>query len=358
MRILTVVGARPQFVKAAVVSRALAGRAEEFLVHTGQHYDANMSEVFFKEMQIPEPRWNLGIHGLSHSSATARMLEGISTLIETVQPNAVLVYGDTNSTLAGALAGAQHHIPVAHVEAGMRNGNLQMPEELNRVITDRISTLLLCPTPNALHNLHAEGFGEHHNMQLAVVGDVMYDAAQFYLHLSRPPQTELPAAFNLCTLHRAELLSNPDMLRETFDAIDTIARTQLPVVLPLHPHTGKVLTEMGYDLTRSACTLLPPTSYFETLWLVAHANVVLTDSGGLQREAYFLNKPCVTLRNETEWVELVAAGVNVLSGTKRDDIIRCYDAMSNYRFHNSDSQLFGDGHAGEKIVKILLESLR
>lgn len=356
MRILTVVGARPQFIKAAVVSRTLAGHAEEFLVHTGQHYDANMSEVFFEEMQIPHPRWNLGIHGASHSVATARMLEAISALIEEVRPDWVLVYGDTNSTLAGALAGAQHRLPVAHVEAGMRNGNLQMPEEINRVLTDRISTLLLCPTSNALHNLHAEGFREHSSMRLAVVGDVMFDAAQFYLREARPPQIELPKEFALCTIHRAEILRAPEALRDTFDAIDTIARTRLPIVLPLHPHTAKVLTEIGYDLSRSACTIMPPTSYFETLWLLAHARCVLTDSGGLQREAYFLNKPCVTLRDETEWVELVSAGVNVLSGTKREAILRSYDAMATLHFNNCDSHLFGDGHAGEKIVDLLLQT--
>lgn len=356
MRILTVVGARPQFIKAAVVSRALAGRAEEFIVHTGQHYDANMSDVFFEEMQIPHPRWNLGIHGASNAVATARMLEAISARVEEVQPDYLLVYGDTNSTLAGALAGAQHRIPVAHVEAGMRNGNLQMPEEINRVVTDRISTLLLCPTPNALQNLYAEGFREHSSMRLAVVGDVMFDAAMFYLREARPPEVNLPKEFNLCTIHRAEILRSPQALCEAFDALDTISRTQLPVVLPLHPHTAKVLAEMGYDLTKSSCVIIEPTSYFETLWLLSHAHVVLTDSGGLQREAYFLNKPCVTLRNETEWVELVSSGVNVLSGTERDAILRSYDAMAQLHFDNKDSLLFGDGHAGEKIVDLLLQN--
>ena len=357
MRILTVVGARPQFIKAAVVSRALAGRAEEFLVHTGQHYDANMSEVFFEEMQIPHPQWNLNIHGVSHSVATARMLEAISGLIDDVHPDWVMVYGDTNSTLAGALAGAQYRIPVAHVEAGMRNGNLQMPEEINRFLTDRVSTLLLCPTIHALDNLHREGFDTHDGMHLAIVGDVMFDAAMYYLQYARPPKVELPKKFNLCTIHRAEILRDPQALRETFEALNTISRTQLPIILPLHPHTAKVLDAIGYDLAKSACIILPPTSYFETLWLLSQAHVVLTDSGGLQREAYFLNKPCVTLRNETEWTELVAAGVNVLSGTNPEKILQCYESMATYHFDNSDSHLFGDGHAGNKIVDLLLQTV-
>jgi len=192
-------------------------------------------------------------------------------------------------------------------------------------------------------------------MRLAVVGDVMFDAAMFYLREARPPEIDLPKEFNLCTIHRAEILRSPQALCEAFDALDTISRTQLPVVLPLHPHTAKVLAEMGYDLTKSSCVIIEPTSYFETLWLLSHAHVVLTDSGGLQREAYFLNKPCVTLRNETEWVELVSSGVNVLSGTERDAILRSYDAMAQLRFDNKDSLLFGDGHAGEKIVDLLLQ---
>ena len=193
-------------------------------------------------------------------------------------------------------------------------------------------------------------------MRLAVVGDVMFDAAMFYLREARPPDVKLPQEFNLCTIHRAEILRSPQELREAFDALDSISSTQLPVVLPLHPHTAKVLAEMGYDLTKSSCIIIKPTSYFETLWLLSHAHVVLTDSGGLQREAYFLNKPCVTLRNETEWVELVSSGVNVLSGTKRDAILRSYDAMTRLHFNNNDSLLFGDGHAGKKIVDLLLQT--
>ena len=354
-KILTVVGARPQFIKAAVVSHALAGKAEEYIVHTGQHYDADMSEVFFTEMDIPHPHRNLGIHGETHSVATARMLEGISHLLEEVKPDWVLIYGDTNSTLAGALAGVQHGIPVAHVEAGMRSENLAMPEEINRVLADRISSLLLCSTDSALQNLKTEGVSSHSYMRMLVVGDVMYDAALHYLPYARPPATELPAAFNLCTLHRAELLQSPEALTETLHALDSIARTDLPVLIPLHPHTQAVLRNMGYNFSRNACTFISPTSYFETLWLIQHAHVILTDSGGLQREAYFLNKPSVILRDETEWRELAAHGLTQLAGTDYERILACYHTMKDFSFDNASTQFFGDGHAGEKIVEQLLQ---
>lgn len=351
MKVLTVVGARPQFVKAAVVSRALRKLAEERIVHTGQHYDPNMSDVFFEEMSIPRPDWNLGIGGLAHSLATAKMLEGIAGILADYEPDFLLVYGDTTSTLAGALAGAQHHIPVVHVEAGMRSGDLQMPEEVNRVLTDRLASFLFCPTQHALQNLKDEGFDSRPNHHLAVVGDVMFDATLFYLPAARPPAQTLPSEFNLCTFHRAALLADPSALRETVAALLTIAQ-HTPVVLPLHPHTAKVLKEQGVNIEGAGIIPLPPTSYFETLWLLQRAHVVLTDSGGLQREAYFLGKPCVTLRNETEWSELLTTGRNLLAGNTIKGILAAYEKMEVAALDPivPAEALFGDGNAAERIV--------
>ncbi len=355
MKILTVVGARPQFVKAAVVSRALADHAQEFLLHTGQHYDPNMSEVFFREMQIPRPDKNLEIHGLPPTSTIARMMEGISATIEAIHPDLVLVYGDTTSTLAGALTGVQHHIPVAHVEAGMRSGNLAMPEEVNRLVTDRISSLLLAPTHHAEQNLYKEGYHRLPYIHIERTGDVMYDAALFYLPQARKPETDLPREFDLCTLHRAEILASPHALIETFETLSYLAQHSRPIVVPLHPHTSKILQTLNYKLAENACTFIAPTSYFETLWLLQHSNIVLTDSGGLQREAYFFNKPCITLRDETEWTELLESGMNILGGTTREGILKAYEQIAHISVDNLTSQLFGDGHAGEKIVALLLQ---
>ncbi len=351
MRVLTVVGARPQFVKAAVVSRSLRKLAEERIVHTGQHYDPNMSSVFFEEMSIPRPDWNLGIAGGQQALTTARMLEGLSHILSAYHPDFLLVYGDTTSTLAGALAGAQHHIPVVHVEAGMRSGDLHMPEEVNRVLTDRIASFLFCPTEHALQNLKNEGFDTRPHHQISVVGDVMFDATLFYLPSARQPATSLPPKFNLCTLHRAALLADSEALQTTLSALETIGK-RCPVVLPLHPHTAKVLKENGIELTSSSLIPLPPTTYFETLWLLQHAHVVLTDSGGLQREAYFLGKPCVTLRKETEWVELLDSGRNLLGGNSYEGILAAYERMEAVASSPlmPAEALFGDGHAAERIV--------
>ena len=351
MKVLTVVGARPQFVKAAVVSRSLRKLAEERIVHTGQHYDPGMSDVFFEEMSIPRPDWNLGVGGLHHSLATAKMLEGLAQILADYQPDFLLVYGDTTSTLAGALAGVQHRIPVVHVEAGMRSGDMQMPEEVNRVLTDRLATFLFCPTQHALQNLKDEGFDTRPNHHLSVVGDVMFDATLFYLPSARPPAATLPDRFNLCTFHRAALLRDSVALRETVTALTTIAG-RCPVVLPLHPHTAKVLQEQGIDLATSGITVIPPTSYFETLWLLQRTDMVLTDSGGLQREAYFLGKPCVTLRDETEWVELPQSGRNLLAGNTTAGILEAYEkmeVMAQNPIPPADA-LFGDGNAAERIV--------
>jgi UDP-GlcNAc3NAcA epimerase len=340
MKVLTVVGARPQFIKAAPVSRALAATGiAEVLVHTGQHFDPEMSEVFFAELGIPAPRLNLGIHGEPHGAMVGRMLEGLEAAMLEEHPDWVVVYGDTNSTLAGALAAAKLDIPLAHVEAGMRSWNRRMPEETNRVLADHASRLLLCASHAAVTNLAKEGIvaGVHH------VGDVMYDAALFTATASRN-STVLDrlglgdGAYDLATLHRAENTDDAQRLATLIAWLDEQARAR-PVVMPLHPRTGAALRRDGIE--PRGLTLCPPLSYLEMTRLLMGAVNVFTDSGGLQKEAYFHRKPCVTLREETEWIETVACGWNRLW---RGDPYAPRREIADY----------GDGHAAERIVELLL----
>lgn len=364
MKILTVVGARPQFIKAAVVSRAInefnrkklgEGRIEEVLVHTGQHYDENMSEVFFKEMYIPAPRYHLGIGGGTHGVMTGRMLESLEGLMLEEKPDVVLVYGDTNSTLAGALAAAKLHIPVAHVEAGLRSFNMQMPEEINRILSDRVSHWLFCPTETAADNLEKEGAGEWPGVQIHNVGDVMYDAALFYRQravASRVAAELLQLyrdGFYLATVHRQENTDDPVRLMNIMTALEEIA-VRVPVIFPLHPRTRNHIIKTGLDMENVNC--IEPVGYFDMLCLLDNCRAVFTDSGGVQKEAYFFHKPCITMRDETEWVELVEHGYNCLVGTKRERIIAAEKGFACLARDYSIS-LFGDGRAGEKIVKIL-----
>ncbi len=348
-KILTIVGARPQFVKAAVVSRALAAQSgvREVLVHTGQHHDASMSDVFFREMRIPNPDHHLGVAGLSHGAMTGRMLEKIEEVLQSEKPDWMLVYGDTNSTLAGALAAAKLHIPVAHVEAGLRSFNMRMPEEINRILTDRVSTLLFCPTDSAVANLAREG------MSTGVVrtGDVMADAAYFYAREAADKAVSFRAPpsgdFALSTLHRAENTDDPARLGSIIGALEELHASGLPVYLPLHPRTRKLLGSRAPKLN-----LLDPLGYFDMLQLLKHCRLVLTDSGGLQKEAYLFQKPCVTFRDETEWVELTQHGVNRVVGSRREDIVagaRAFLAAPPV----FPEGLYGDGHAGDIVARRL-----
>ncbi len=339
MKVLTILGARPQFIKAAPVSRALsAAGLTEVLVHTGQHFDPEMSDVFFDELGVPAPRINLGIHGERHGTMIGRMLEGLEAEILNERPDWAIVYGDTNSTLAGALAAAQLDIPVAHVEAGMRSYNRRMPEETNRVLTDHVSRLLLCATPAAVGNLAKEGIvsGVHH------VGDVMYDAALFAAEAARN-STVLDrlglkdGTYDLATLHRAENTDDRDRLAELMSWLGEQARAR-PVVMPLHPRTGEALRRESIDAR--AIMLIPPLSYLDLTRLLSGAVSVFTDSGGLQKEAYFHRKPCVTLREETEWVETVSCGWNRL----------WRGAPYAPRREIAD---YGDGHAAGKIAALI-----
>jgi UDP-GlcNAc3NAcA epimerase len=348
-KIITVVGARPQFIKAATVSRQfqLLG-IEEKLIHTGQHFDANMSEVFFEEMEIPKPAYQLDIHGLKHGAMTGRMLEGIEEILIQEKPDGVLVYGDTNSTLAGALAASKLHIPVIHVEAGLRSFNMGMPEEINRILTDRISTLLFCPTDTAVENLKREGF-ESMQVKIFKTGDVMQDAAIYYAAKAEQKSDILKKIglpeFVLATIHRQENTDSPRKLRDIIAGLNEINR-QVPVLVPIHPRTRNILTQMNI---RPEFTLIDPIGYFDMIMLLKNCELVITDSGGVQKEAFFFAKHCITLREQTEWVELVENGFNLLVGC---DSVKLKEAFDFLKIKKSDFSidLYGRGQAAQLIA--------
>ncbi|MFM5676225.1 non-hydrolyzing UDP-N-acetylglucosamine 2-epimerase [Aeromonas veronii] len=349
-KILTIIGARPQFIKASIVSRAIAQHSEltEIMLHTGQHFDANMSDIFFNQLGIPKPDIQLDIHGGSHGEMTGKMLAEIESALLAHKPDRVLVYGDTNSTLAGALAAAKLHIPVAHVEAGLRSFNMQMPEEINRILTDQISDLLFCPTDTAVRNLHNEGF-TNKPVQVLQVGDVMQDAALLFAQNAVAPQGELPTTFILATLHRAENTDNPQRLAQIVHALNTLHASVAPVVLPLHPRTRKLVAAQGLQLN---VHLIDPVGYFEMVWLLDHCQLVLTDSGGVQKEAFFFGKACVTMRDQTEWVELVEVGANILVGADTARIIAAVDRNIGHNVQDVHN-LYGGGKSAQQIVKFL-----
>lgn len=353
MKILTIIGARPQFIKAASLSREIIKTAnvEEVIVHTGQHFDANMSAVFFEEMQIPKPKYNLNINSLNHGAMTGRMLEEIELVLVKEKPDWLLVYGDTNSTLAGALAAKKLHIKVAHVEAGLRSFNMSMPEEVNRILTDRISTVLFCPTTEAINNLNNEGYG---NIDALVVnvGDIMYDSALFYSELAKKNiQYNTNEKYVLATIHRAENTDDEVKLRNIFKAFDKVNETY-EVVLPLHPRTKKYLEK--YQI-KTAITLIEPVGYLEMVTLIKNAIGVITDSGGLQKEAYFFHKRCFTLRDQTEWVELVKANCNQLIDVKKKNIASLI--LENLSIiPNFSNKIYGDGTTSRKIIEVLISN--
>jgi len=353
IKIVTIVGARPQFIKAAVVSREIErhNNIEEILVHTGQHFDKYMSDLFFEELCLPCPHYHLDINSLGHGAMTGRMIEAIEKLLLREQPDWVLVYGDTNSTLAGALAAKKLHIKVAHVEAGLRSFNMDMPEEINRILTDRISDMLFCPTYTATQNLQMEGF-DHFNIPIIQCGDVMHDAALFYVNKAKKPDHKLPSAFCLCTVHRSENIDNTIRLHAIFDTLEQIAQ-KLPVVIPLHPHTRKNLDALAYNFAKSRLTFINPVSYLEMVWLLQQCKFVITDSGGLQKEAFFFHKLCLTLREETEWIELVENGINLLAGANPEAIKAGAAALLHRNFPANIENFYGNGDAASKIVKNL-----
>jgi len=355
MKIVTVIGARPQFIKAAAVSRVIRGdyaaSVEEVLVHTGQHYDDNMSKVFFDQLDIPHPKYNLEISGGQHGAMTGRMLEAVEDVLLQEKPDWLLIYGDTNSTLAGALAAAKLHIPVAHVEAGLRSFNMRMPEEINRILADRVSSLLFCPTDAAVNNLKAEGIRDG----VFNVGDVMYDAALFYCDRARQQSSILQAlnlpvgGFALTTCHRAENTDNPHRLSEILSALVEIAE-QLPVVLPLHPRTRKLIGEYHLSHLLASLIVTDPLPYLDMVALEQAASVILTDSGGVQKEAFFYGVPCVTMREETEWVETVDSGWNQLAGAATSSIVSAVAAIMQGRREPVDLSAYGCGRAAHDIL--------
>lgn len=347
MKVLSIVGARPQFIKAAPVCRALRERHTEVLVHTGQHYDYAMSEVFFEELGIPAPDHNLAVGSGAHGEQTAQMLGPIERLLLDDRPDCVLVYGDTNSTLAGALAAAKLNIPLVHVEAGLRSFDRTMPEEVNRVVTDHLSQVLLCPTMTAVENLCLEGV----MAGVELVGDVMLDAARFYADTwpAAPVLADFgvePGGYYLATVHRASNSDSPERLAAIIDAF---AALPLPVVWPVHPRTGKNLATFGLEerLRGTGVRTVSPISYRETVALLGNAAGLLTDSGGMQKEAYFLRIPCVTLREETEWVETVSLGWNTLAGADTSAIVAAARALARPDAH---PDVYGDGHAAALAV--------
>jgi UDP-GlcNAc3NAcA epimerase len=349
VKIVTIVGARPQFIKAAAVSRRLQGRHEEVLVHTGQHYDYEMSGIFFDGLEIPQPKVSLGVGSGPHGAQTGAMLKAIENVLLVERPDYVLVYGDTNSTLAGALAAAKLSIPVAHVEAGLRSFNRRMPEEINRVMADHTSNLLLCPSETAVSNLIAEGVTQN----VYLVGDVMLDVLNWAKQRAEAKQLEILERFGvgkqdylLATVHRSENTDEPSRISSILCAFNAMDES---VIFPVHPRARKIITEMGFR-PEPHVHLIEPIGYLEMVKLLGSARLALTDSGGLQKEAYWLGVPCLTMRNETEWVETVEAGWNVLVGS---DLNKILDAVNSFSPPDSHPLLYGDGDAAGKCVDLL-----
>lgn len=363
MKIVTIIGARPQFIKAAATSRAIATDnlvtinplpITEVIVHTGQHYDDDMSAIFFRELEIPEPKYNLNIGSGAHGQQTGEMLAAIEKVLIEEKPDVVLVYGDTNSTLAGALAAAKLHIPIAHIEAGLRSFNRRMPEEINRVVTDHLSTLLFCPSQVAVNNLTDEGISKG----VTIVGDVMADALQFAVNKAQN-KTEIKEKFHLqhktyllATVHRAENTDDPKRLGNIMNALSELSKSEV-VVLPLHPRTKKILEANFSSLLTpdASLKLIDPVGYFDMIALEKSARMILTDSGGIQKEAYWLKVPCITLRDETEWVETVENGWNKLTGA---NIIAIIDAVQNFIPPTEQATLYGNGQAASRVLQEIM----
>jgi UDP-GlcNAc3NAcA epimerase len=354
-KVLTVIGTRPQFIKAAAVSRVIKEQTniKEVLIHTGQHYDDVMSEIFFREMDIPKPDYHFSINTSTHATMTAQMLEGIEQAVIKEKPDIVLVYGDTNSTLAGALAASKLHVPVAHIEAGLRSFYMDMPEEVNRILTDRISNKLFCPTSAAMHNLEVEGLNTPDRV-VVNTGDVMYDAALYYAKLAEERSHILhalnlkPDSYLLATVHRAENTDNKERLASIVAAINTLSK-QHKIILPLHPRTKKMLEQFHLELE---CIVIEPVGYFDMISLIKNCHMVLTDSGGLQKESYFFHKYCITLRDQTEWVELTQAGCSKIAGAEKEHILQAVADFYTKPFHNG-SVFYGDGNASRIICQYL-----
>lgn len=361
LNIVTIIGARPQFIKAAAVSHAIAehgrksgGGISEFLLHTGQHYDHNLSDVFFRELGLAAPVHNLGVGSGSHARQTGAIMRGLETFLTENRPDIVVIYGDTNSTLAAALVAAKLSIPLAHIEAGLRSRNMRMPEEINRIVADRLSTILFTGSQTARENLNAEGLGE----RIADVGDVMQDTIRLFAgradiqdRLNHFGLTR--GGYALATLHRAENTDDSEKLTRIFAGLRAVAG-RLPVVLPLHPRTALALSKLDGNAV-AGLNIIEPASYLDMIALERGSRLILTDSGGVQKEAYFQGVPCVTLRNETEWIETVHSGWNRLAAPDRDEILAAATDMLALDTNLDRPEFYGDGHAAGRIVVKLLQ---
>lgn len=377
MKIVTVIGARPQIIKAAALSRAISQHfskeVHEVIVHTGQHYDNNMSQVFFDELGVPQPDYNMGVGSAPHGVQTARMIEGIEEILLKEKPDCLVLYGDTNSTLAGAIAASKIHVPIVHIEAGLRSFNKSMPEEINRICCDHCSTLLFSPTATGFKNLVNEGFNPNNKKKFTAdnpgiyhCGDVMYDNSKYFATIADQKSDILERerlkgkGYVLCTIHRDNNTDQPERLNAIFSALLKIA-AEKTVVLPLHPRTSKLLnTNLKKDIfdklsNNPNIRILPPASFLDMIVLERHADMVVTDSGGVQKEAYFFQKPCLIMRSETEWKEIVDCGAAVITDADEQRILKAYRNFTDNPPH-SYPEIFGDGHAAEFICKEMLEN--
>lgn len=366
--ILTIIGARPQIIKAAAISRVVEGypnQIREHILHTGQHYDANMSEVFFDELGIPRPEYNLGVGSGSHGVQTGKMIEGIEKVLLSRPFDGIILYGDTNSTLAGAIAASKLHVPIFHVEAGLRSFNMTMPEEVNRIVCDRLSTLLFAPTVTAVDNLHAEGFGTTHCPGKVILsGDVMYDNSIHFADLASSRSDVLqrvgvtPGGYILATVHRDNNTDNPARLSAILQGIAEVAqRESIPVVIPLHPRTCARLKDLQPAvLNTNLIKLLPPLSFLEMTLMEQNARLIMTDSGGVQKEAFFFKRPCVILRPETEWVEIVKHHAGIIADADSTRIVEsCHTLLTHPPLDYPT--LFGDGNAARRIIDEIVNQL-
>lgn len=379
-KIITIIGARPQIIKAAAISRAIknnfANQVNEIIVHTGQHYDENMSSIFFEELGIPEPDFNLQVGSGSHGQQTARILEGVEKLIETEKPDGIIIYGDTNSTVAAALAAGKLHLPIFHIEAGLRSFNKAMPEEINRILSDHISTLLFCPTQTAIDNLKKEGFSLENKSKATIdnphtylCGDIMFDNSLYFSKISDQKATVLEdkelknEKFILVTIHRNANTDEAPRLNAIFNALNYIQQvTNYTIVLPIHPRTKKMmeilLDEQNKNLIDSnpKFKIIPPAGFLDIIALEKNAELIITDSGGLQKEAYFFQKPCVILRPETEWVEIVQNGNAIVTDSDEKRIVDAANQLLVKKDYTHPT-LFGDGKASEFILDKIVETL-
>ena len=373
MKILTIIGARPQIIKAAAVSRAVRdlfpSQIEESILHTGQHYDTNMSQVFFDQLGIPQPDFNLGVGSGSHGLQTARMISGIEEVLLNNHFDGIILYGDTNSTLAGAVAASKIHVPVFHIEAGLRSFNMAMPEEINRIVCDQLSSICFAPTQTAVDNLRREGFTDSpatfrngKGRRVCNCGDVMYDNSMYFATLAQQHSTIMqllslqPCAYILATIHRDNNTDNPERLSAILRAlVDIAVQDNIRIVLPLHPRTKKILDTNPSLLPPYAdsLTIIPPANFFDINMLEQNARIVMTDSGGVQKEAFFFEKPCVILRPETEWVEIVDHGAGIIADADYSRIVSAYRQLVDHPVHFP--HLFGDAHAAEKILQTILD---